>query len=552
MGIGDLVANLRTNVAPMAAGLNAGKSLVGSFASFVRSTMAPVKNAFEGAFTVSGMLRAAGEKGKAEKLLASQVAGTGEAAGLSAKQMIDYAQSLQRTTGIQSSATEGAMSLLTTFRNVKGDQFKDAIKQAQNLSTVLGVDLNTSTRLVGKALNDPVNSLKLLRKAGVQFTDQQKSQIATMQAAGDMAGAQKIILAGLEGSFGGAAENMASPMAMLKNSIFDISASLGGILGPGIKVVAQTLNDMLEPLAEARGSLQMFGKLIASFIGVIFKPFGQAIGQTAQLLMGMWAGGSVSAASFGNVAKLAMDNMTLGMMDLLPNGEKIFTDLGVTINAVWEGLAASTAALWEDIKNGFSGLSNFVMSRAKGLWAGINAGIHGENPLDAYNKAVDQALQQQIPAGAYQAPIDAFWSSFNKAAGDATQGLQEQGGLKKVLTVDRDKLKNDVSSAIAALPKLPGITVPDFKKRNPIAGGPGGGGKKEKKEWAEKDEKLESFEANSKEALQALAEATRGDSTQDRIADATERTAAAAERTADAAEKDDDEGGDFDLTGGGF
>ncbi len=191
MGIGDLVANLKANAAPMQSGLQAGTTAIRAFGSVARQALSPIRGMFADAFSVGGMLKAAREKGKAEKMLASQVAGTGEAAGLSAKQMIDYAQSLQKTTSFSASATEGAMSLLTTFRNVKGDQFKDAIKSAQNLSTVLGIDLNSSTRLVGKALNDPVNSLKLLRKAGVQFTDQQKSQIAAMQAAGDMAGRRR-------------------------------------------------------------------------------------------------------------------------------------------------------------------------------------------------------------------------------------------------------------------------------------------------------------------------------------------------------------------------
>jgi Prophage tail length tape measure protein len=546
LGIGDLVANLRANPAPLQAGLNVGKSAIGSFASFAKSTMAPIAGAFAGAFSVSGMLKAAGEKGKAEKLLASQVAGTGEAAGLSAKQMIDYAQSLQKTTSFSASATEGAMSLLTTFRNVKGDQFKDAIKSAQNLSTVLGIDLSSSTRLVGKALNDPVNSLKLLRKAGVQFTDQQKSQIATMQAAGDMAGAQKIILAGLEGSFGGAAENMASPMAMLQNSITDVSASLGSILGPGIKVVAETLTEMLEPLAESRGALQALGKLIAGVLGAVLKPFGAALGQTAQLLMGLFAGGSVSAVDFGNVAMLAFDNVTLGVMKLLPNGEAIFTKIGVYGAATWEGISAGLGAFLENFKSGWTNLVGIVQVVASSIGAAMAAAWNLEDPIAAAKEAFTTGMAGLTKTADTVNPFAAFKDKFDNTVRDATQGLQDQGGLTKALTVDRGKLASDVKATIDALPKLPGITVPDFKKRTPVEGGPGSAGKKDKKAGGgEKDDKLEAFEANSKEALQALASATRGDDVQDRIANAVERTANATERSADSDENDepDDETG---------
>ena len=149
-----------------------------------------------------------------------------------------------------------------------------------------------------------------------------------------------MILAGLEGSFGGAAENMASPMAMLQNAITDVSASLGSILGPGIKVVAKTLTEMLEPLAQSRGALQRLGKLIAGMFGAVIKPFGAALGQAATLLMGMFAGASITAEDFGNVAMLAFDNVTLGVMNLLPNGEKIFTAIGVYGAATWEGISA--------------------------------------------------------------------------------------------------------------------------------------------------------------------------------------------------------------------
>jgi len=544
--IGDLVANLRANAAPMIAGLEAAKGGVSRFASFTRSALAPVAGAFAGAFTVSGMLRAAGEQAKAQKMLASQVAGTGEAAGLTTGQMIEFAQSLQKTTNFSAAATEGAMSLLTTFRNVKGDQFKGAIKEAQNLSTVLGVDLTSATRLVGKALNDPVNSLKLLRKAGVQFTAEQQQQIQAMQAAGNMAGAQQIILSQLEGSFGGAAENMASPMTQLSHVIEDVSASLGSILGPGIKVVAQTMAEMLGPLDEARGSLQAFGKLIASFIGAIFKPFGTAIAQTAQLLMGMWAGGSVSAADFGNVAKLAMDNMTLGMMDLLPNGEKVFTAIGVYGAATWEAISTSLASLWENVKSVWTSMVDLAKAVGGAIYAAFQAAWNMEDPIEAAKKAFADGMKQMRETN-FQNPLTAGMDKFNDTVRDATQGLAEQGGLKNVLTIDRDKLKRDVKATIDGLPKLPGITVPDFKKHAPIDAGTGGKPGKEKKAHAERQEKLEAFEANSKEALEALAQAARGD-----LGDTAERTAAAAERTADATERsadvaeDGDDGDNYD------
>jgi hypothetical protein len=57
---------------------------------------------------------------------------------------------------------------------------------------------------------------------GVSFTDQQKEQIKTMQEAGDMAGAQGVILAELNKEFGGSALAAAQAdggMAQLSDSM---------------------------------------------------------------------------------------------------------------------------------------------------------------------------------------------------------------------------------------------------------------------------------------------------------------------------------------------
>ena len=59
---------------------------------------------------------------------------------------------------------------------------------------------------LGKALNDPIKGISALTRIGVTFTDEQKAQIKTMQEAGDMAGAQGVILAELNKEFGGSAQ----------------------------------------------------------------------------------------------------------------------------------------------------------------------------------------------------------------------------------------------------------------------------------------------------------------------------------------------------------
>ena len=143
---------------------------------------------------------------EAEIKLAGVLRATGEAAGLSLQALKDYASHLQSITTVGDEVTIAGMSILATFREIKGDQFKEATKAAIDMSAVMGTDLKSSIIQVGKALNDPTKGLTALSRAGVTFTEAQKEQIKSLQKSGNLIGAQKIILAELKGEFGAVAE----------------------------------------------------------------------------------------------------------------------------------------------------------------------------------------------------------------------------------------------------------------------------------------------------------------------------------------------------------
>jgi hypothetical protein len=58
--------------------------------------------------------------------------------------------------------------------------------------------------LLGRALDDPIQGLTALRRVGVSFIQSQREAIAAMAEAGDVASAQRAILAELERQVGGA------------------------------------------------------------------------------------------------------------------------------------------------------------------------------------------------------------------------------------------------------------------------------------------------------------------------------------------------------------
>lgn len=167
------------------------------------------------------------------------IASTGMAAGKTAQDMVDLADALSAANGqslFSDDAILGAQNVLATFTSISGPVFDDATSAILDISQALGQDLKSSTIQVGKALNDPINGITALSRVGVSFTEQQKEQIKTLQEAGDIAGAQAIILGELNKEFGGSAaaavDTYAGQMKVLSEQFNNVKQSVGEALLP--------------------------------------------------------------------------------------------------------------------------------------------------------------------------------------------------------------------------------------------------------------------------------------------------------------------------------
>lgn len=279
MAIGDLVANLTMNTAPFSRGAAVASSTMKGLSATVATgvgaitaALGPITAVFAGAFAIGSSLSAARGDLQAAQKLAAVIKATGGAAGLSAEEIGAYASELQGVTNFGDEVTVGSAAILATFKEIKGETFKDALASAQDLSTVMGQDLTSSVTQLGKALNDPVKGITALTRVGVSFTQQQKDQIKAMQEAGDIAGAQQVVLAELKSEFGGAAQAVADPWTQLQNTIGDIGENIGYALLPSINAVAKQIQGLIGWIAGASGSF----KEIGAIGGVVFSNLGEA------------------------------------------------------------------------------------------------------------------------------------------------------------------------------------------------------------------------------------------------------------------------------------
>ena len=186
-------------------------------------------------------IRAHSEQEDATNKLRQALKSTGEAVGFTVDELKEYAKELQKSTVYGDELTLSAMSILATFKEVKGSVFKETTMLALDMSEALGQDLKSSVIQLGKALNDPATGISALSRVGVSFTQVQKDQIKNFMEMNDVAGAQGIILNELQSEFGGqaaaAVDTFSGSVRQLKNAWGDAKEKLGGYIAENEKVM---------------------------------------------------------------------------------------------------------------------------------------------------------------------------------------------------------------------------------------------------------------------------------------------------------------------------
>lgn len=133
---------------------------------------------------------------------------TGQAAGLTARDIEALSESMSRTTVFDDDAIRDASTTLLTFRNVQGETFREGMGLAADMAAVFGTDLKSAVLQVGKALHDPVEGMNALKAAKIDFSPAQEEMIKKFMRANDLASAQRVILDELRSRIGGTAEAM--------------------------------------------------------------------------------------------------------------------------------------------------------------------------------------------------------------------------------------------------------------------------------------------------------------------------------------------------------
>ncbi len=366
----------------------------------------------------------AAESAKITAITQQVIKSTGRAANLSASQIGDLSGAISAKTGVDDEAIQSGANLLLTFTNIKdaagegNDIFSQTTQIMTDMSVALGQDASGSAMQLGKALNDPIKGVSSLAKVGVSFTEQQKDQIRTMVEAGDVAGAQGVILAELGRQFGGAAEAAATPVDKLKVNVGNLAETAGAYLIPAVNEVADFILDELIP-ALSDGT---------EWVG---ENFGGAFELAADAMGGMVSLGQNVAGFFAAIpGPVQAGVVALGAFILL-RGPLVSMFNTVALRAMYMADAVSTSAARAATARGaMSGLAGFL----GGPWglavAGATIGLgYLITSMDDSSDVSEQAeTAQQDFAAAVRESNGAINESVRAAAAKAAQ----DSGLLKV------------------------------------------------------------------------------------------------------------------------
>ena len=198
---------------------------------------------------------------------------TGGAAGVSAEHVAEYAGSLSDAAGMSlfgDDQIQQSTNLLLTFSEIKGSVLDAATAISVDMAQAMGGAPKDAAIQLGKALNDPVKGITALTRVGVVFTEEQKAQIQAMQEAGDMAGAQGVILAELNKEFGGSAAAAAAATggwSEFNGRMGEAKEALGTAILPLLNQFAGVLLSTVMPAIE--GLAAQFGPMVANLQPVI-------------------------------------------------------------------------------------------------------------------------------------------------------------------------------------------------------------------------------------------------------------------------------------------
>lgn len=218
-------------------------------------------------------IQEAGEAQKSTSDLEQTLKSTKGASGMTMQSLNELTEAMVSNTTFSAEEVKGGEAMMLTFTNIGKNVFPQATSAMLDMSQKMGTGPKQAAMQLGKALNDPVKGITALTRVGVTFTAKQKAQIATMEKMGNVAGAQKVILAELNKEFGGqaaaAANTYEGKQKQLANTMQELKETIGDALLPTIAKIVKVTTPIIQKIAEFVSKNPQLTAAILAIIAVV-------------------------------------------------------------------------------------------------------------------------------------------------------------------------------------------------------------------------------------------------------------------------------------------
>ena len=418
---------------------------------------------------------------ESQKVMAQTTAiikATGGAAGVTATQVSKLSEQLSMQIGVDDELIQKSANLLLTFKQIQNQVgennniFDRAVISAQDLGNVFG-SADAAAMQLGKALSDPVKGITALRRAGINFTEQQKEQIKTLVESGDVLGAQKLILAEIETQVGGTAAASATGFDRMRVALGNVAEEFGAILIPYIEkfanFVIQKVVPYLNKLADVIGEKGLGSgiKMLAGDFVNLTTNMG-AVGNALLVLVSVFTAVRLVATAATIATKLfgvallqnpigifiaAMIALGVATVSLYLKFEIVRKVVNSVINFII-GLIENWLNVWIKVINGIITGINLLIKAANFFGAGLQEiGKIGQVEFGRIGTAAAGARKQigsvaEVTGAmaAKEGGVQNVVKAFNNLGGGAGGGGGAAGGAAKAVETAKEKLEKYIDA----------------------------------------------------------------------------------------------------------
>lgn len=230
------------DAAATAAGFLASQAVLGA----IRTTTAAMRD-----FFVDGIAEATAKEDAIQRLN-SALAASGKYTKEASAEMVAYANSLEGATRFGDDLILQASALIQSLGRLGTKELKEATKATLDLSTALGIDLNTAAMMVGKAATGNIDTFKRYGVVITEGKDKTETFRNTLDALSRQFGGSAV---NAVKTFSGAAAQISNAWGDLQGEVAGTVTQSGALVGT-MNVLSRALGDTADWVKKNRAGLQ--------------------------------------------------------------------------------------------------------------------------------------------------------------------------------------------------------------------------------------------------------------------------------------------------------